>query len=306
MRRAFIAVALLVGCKESPPTLTGPASSASGIPEEKPPVSVAPSNLPSEPDKDRYPLSDDQIAKIVNPTGATEYSGPTGVIEGVIKVKGDPSPMRTFMALPKGCESSSAVHAPIYRAGPKGELADTLVAVLKVPGYVRPSKDDKKVFIKNCSIDPTVIDLSLGQRLMVGNTDTMPYTPQIPAKMLVRRVVIKDMSPVPLFLTQPGAFGMTWLAGAMPGAAVPTATIFVLPSALHTVTGTDGKFRITGIPAGKVTVAASHLDMDEVQKEVEVKAGAEAKVELTLTYKAPPSAAAPSTSGSAKPVPSIR
>jgi hypothetical protein len=310
MRRAFIAFALVCGCKESPPDLSGPAVSASAtataVPPDERALSVPPPVPSTDPDKDRYPLTDDQIAKIVNPAGATEYTGPTGAIEGVIRVKGDPPPLRTFMTLPKGCENAGNVHAPIYRAGPKGELADTLVAVLKVGGYVRPSKDDKKVVIKNCSIDPNVIDLSLGQRLMVGNADSMPYTPQIPAKMLVRRVVIKDMSPVPLFFTQPGVFGLTWLAGAMPGAAVPTATVFVLPNALHTVTATDGKFRISGIPAGKATLTASHLDMDEVQKEVEIKPGAELKVELTLTYKAPTSATAPSASGSAKPVPSIR
>jgi hypothetical protein len=214
--------------------------------------------------------------------------------------------MRTFMAMPKSCDAALPVHGPIYRAGPKGELADTLVAAIGVAGYVRPSKDDKKVVIKNCSIEPTVIDLSLGQRLLVGNADPMPYTPQVPFKMLVHRVVIKDMSPVPLFFTQTGAFGITWLAGAMPGAAVPTATVFVLPNALHAVTGLDGKFRITGIPVGKATIAASHLDMGEAKKEVEIKAGTELKVELTLTYKAPASATAPSSAGSAKPVPPIR
>lgn len=270
---------------------------------EAPPPKVAPSNMPENPDKDRYPLSDDEITKLVNPAGATEYTGPTGAVEGTIKVKGDPPPVRTFMALPKGCDASAPVHGPMYRAGPKGELADALVAVIGVAGYVRPSKEDKKVVIKNCSIDPTVIDLSLGQRLLVGNSDSMPYTPQVPFKMLVRRVVIKDMSPVPLFFTQTGAFGITWLAGAMPGAPVPTATVFVLPNALHTVTGTDGKFRITGIPVGKATIAASHLDMGEAKKEVEIKAGTELKVELTLTYKAPASAAAPSASGSGSPIP---
>jgi hypothetical protein len=307
MRRALLALVVACGCKQGPPDLSKPAPSVSSVPATEASPKPVPSAPPENPDKDRYPLSDDDIAKLVNPTGATEYTGPTGAVEGVITVKGDPPPMHTFMAMPKGCDASSAVHGPVYRAGPKGELADTLVAVIGVAGYVRPSKEDKKVVIKNCSIDPTVIDLSLGQRLMVGNADTMPYTPQVPFKMLVRRVVIKDMSPVPLFFTQTGAFGITWLAGAMPGTAVPTATVFVLPNALHTVTGTDGKFRITGIPVGKATIAASHLDMGEAKKEVEIKAGTELKVDLTLTYKAPPSATA-SASGSSKPapVPSIR
>lgn len=296
--------ASVLSCKEGPPKLEGPAVSISPVSSEPPEIKPPPkANVPAEPTKENFPLTDEQVQAIVNPGKATEYTGPTGVVEGTIKVKGDAPIDRSFIKLPAGCEDAPKVHAPIYRASPKGELADTLVAAIGYAGFVRPSREDKVVTIKNCSIEPTVIDLSLGQRLMIGNADKMPYMPQLPDKPPVRRLALQNMSPVPLFLTQPGAFGMTWLAGALPGSDVPSVMVFVLPNAIHTVTGLDGKFRLTGIPVGKTRITASHFGMDEAFKDVEIKAGVETKVDLTLTYKRPASAA---PSGSASGAPSVK
>lgn len=304
---ALLASVGVVSCKEGPPKLEGPAVTATPLPSEteiKPPIkaNIPPASTGSAPEKDVFPLTDEQVQAIVNPGKATEYTGPTGVVEGTIKVKGDPPIDRTFMKLPAGCEDAWKVHAPIYRAGPKGELADTLVAAIGYSGFVRPSREDKTVTIKSCSIEPTVVDLSLGQRLMVGNADKMPYMPQLPEKTQIHRLAVQGMAPVPMFVTHVGAFGMTWLAGALPGSDVPSIMVFVLPNAIHTVTALDGKFRLTGIPAGKVRITASHFGMDEAFKDVEVKAGSETRLELTLTYKRPGAAA----SGSASTAPSVK
>lgn len=304
----LIAAALGAACKEHPPELKGgptPLPSEMPAPSEtiatKPPIPAA--KPQQDPPSEKFPLNDQQLQDILNPSKATEYTGPTGVVEGTITVKGDPPAIRTFETLPKECEPAKAIHGPAYRAGPKGELADVLIGVRTWTGYVRPSKDDKVVTIKNCSIEPTVIDLSLGQRLMIANADTMPYTPQTAAKMYIKRLAMKGMSPVPIILTSPAAYGLTWLAGALPGADVPTATVFVIPNALHTVTGLDGKYRITGIPVGKAHISASHLGMTEVGKDVTIEAGKELKVDLVLTYKNP-AGAAPSVSAKPSAAPS--
>lgn len=301
----LIATALLGACKEHPPEIKGgptplpsEMAAASETVATKPPQPVVKPHDEPPSDKDKYPLGDEVLQRILNPSKATEYTGPTGVVEGTITVKGDPPAMRTFQTLPKECEVAKAIHAPAYRAGPKNELADVLVGVRTWTGYVRPSREDKVITIKNCSIEPTVIDLSLGQRLMVGNADAMPFMPQTATKMAVQRLALKDMSPVPLIFTSPAAYGLTWLAGAPPGSDVPTATVFVIPNALHTVTNLDGKYRITGIPVGKAHISASHLGMDEVGKDVTIEAGKELKVDLVLTYKNPAGAAG---SASAKP-----
>ncbi len=290
---APLVAASVSGCKEAPPKLTGPAAGASASGSVTPITALSVVTPPIDEDKDKFPLDDKQIQAIVNPGGATDYTGPTGAVEGTIRVKGDPPATKTFMQLPPSCASAVPIHAPAYRAGDEGELADVLVGVIGYSGYVRPSREDKIVTIKNCAIEPTVIDLSLGQRLLVANADPMPYTPQIATKLLVQRVAIQGMSAVPLNITQPGAYGLTWLTGALPGSNVPSATVFVLPSALHMVTGPDGKFRIGNVPVGKVRVTASHLGMPEAAKDVEIKAGEVAKLDLVMEYKAP--AAAPTT-----------
>lgn len=306
---ACLMFAALSSCKEGPPKLEGgptPTAASAAASDENPEIPKPPkANIPAETPGDKFPLNEQQIGQMINPTNATEYTGPTGSVEGTITVKGDPPAIKTFMTLPKECEASAkAIYAPAYRAGPKGELADTLVAAIGVSGFVRPSREDKLVVIKNCAIEPTVIDLSFGQRLMVGNADSMPYMPQIPAKMVIKRLALQGMSPVPVILSQTGAIGMTWLAGAMPGTDVPTVTVFIIPSALHTVTNVDGQFRLTGIPVGKARISASHLGMDESAKDVVVEAGKELKVDLVMTYRNPAAAGAPSTkpSTSAKPI----
>jgi len=308
----LIAAALLVACKEGPPDLKGgPTPKPSGEPGED---EITPSQMPKAnvkpeppPPPEKFPLGDEVLQKILNPSAATEYTGPTGVVEGTITVKGDPPAMKTFQTLPKECEPAKAIYAPAYRAGPKAELADALIGVRTWTGYVRPTKDDKVVTIKNCSIESTVIDLSLGQRLMIGNADAMPYMPQTAQKQIVRRLALKDMTPVPIIHTSPGAYGLTWLAGALPGSDVPTVTVFVIPNALHTVTALDGKYRITGIPVGKAHISASHLGMDEAGKDVTIEAGKELKLDLVLTYKNPAgpagsASASPSTKPSVKPI----
>lgn len=325
---ALLPVALLgVACEEPPKLQDGkvvpsvvappPASSVAVTKLSDPPPVASPGNsggapMPSsDPHADpggKFPLTDVQLDKLMNPSGATEYSGPTGTIEGTVRVKGDAPALRAFQAMPKGCEKATGVYAPVYRAGPKGELADALVGVLQTNGYVRSPRTDKHVVIKDCAIQPRVVDLSLGQRLLVANADDMPYAPQTAlGKTKITRLALKDQSPVPVILSHPGAYGMTWLAGVLPGGSVPELTIFVIPSALHQTTALDGRYRIVGVPAGKnkVYVTASHQGMPEVRKEVEVVAGGTVTVDLELTYAAPggtSASASPSASGPKPPV----
>ena len=276
-----VAAVCLASCKDTPPQLTGTtpteptAYSASALP--------APSSPPMDKHADdAFPLSDDQIRAIVNPSNAPEYIGPTGVIEGTVHVTGDKPLLRNLSVLPDGCERAQKVLGPIYRAGPKGELADALVGVIGVQGFVRPSREDKVVIIRDCVIEPTVIDLSLGQRLMVGSADDAPYMPQTPTKQYVKRIALKGQSPVPLFFTQPAAYAMSWIVGQAPEPGAATVTVFVIPSALHAVTSLDGTYRITGVPVGKAHVTASHLGMPESGQDVDIEAGMVTKVDLRL------------------------
>jgi hypothetical protein len=296
-------VALALACAAPLACKTSKSSQgAAPITSESSRASALPVTPPAPPvPEDKFPLEQSAIDAIVNPSHATEYTGDTGVIEGTVKVSGDPARVRKFIPLPKECEAAVANHAPEYRAGAGGELADALVAVIMTSGFVRPSRADKLVTLKSCSILPTLIDLSIGQRLLVANEDTTPYTPTLPTRQTITRLAIRGQSAVPLFLVAPGAYGMTWLPGMAPGADVPTATVFVLPNALHMATDLTGKYRIAGIPVGKAKLVVSHVGMPEFGKEIEIKAGEVLKLDVPMTYKLP---AAPTAS--AAPAPTIR
>lgn len=295
-----------VAC-DKPPTLTESTPTEPTAYSAAVASSVPPKPSATAPDvSDVYPLSEDEIRAIVNPGNQSEYTGPTGVVEGTITVTGDPPEVTTYPKIPPTCAHGAEVHGATYRKGPKGELEGALVAVIGYSGYVRTPRNDRNITIRNCAIEPPVIDLTLGQRLMVTNDDDVPYMPQVAAKMVVRRIALKGMTPVPVMLTHIAPYALSWLLNESPSPDVPTATVFVLPSPLHVVTTLDGKYRITGIPVGKAKLTVAHLGMNEVMQDLDVKAGEVAKVDIKMTFKGKGAPAAASGSGSAKKPPAIK
>ena len=164
--------------------------------------------------------------------------------------------------------------------------------------FCAPFARRKNVTISNCTVEPRTIDINLGQRLMVTNTDDVPFEPQLRDFEHVHRLALKGQT-VPVFVVRPGIQRLTWITGSAPGMHAPEAIIWAFPNALHQVTGADGRFRITGVPPGKLTLEVSHLYMKHVVREIEVKANAETSVDITMEFHATPAMTATSASASA-------
>jgi plastocyanin len=60
------------------------------------------------------------------------------------------------------------------------------------------------------------------------------------------------------------------------------AAVVVAENPFHAVVGADGSFTLTGVPPGRYTLVAWHVDLGEERTQVTVPAGGAARVDLTL------------------------
>ena len=58
--------------------------------------------------------------------------------------------------------------------------------------------------------------------------------------------------------------------------------VFVTENPYHAMVGSDGRFRIEGVPAGTYTLVVWHTDLGEVEQEVRVSDGAVVRVQIAL------------------------
>ena len=257
---------------------------AAGCSKEKPVVLIqdaAPLNA--------TPLANESVAKQVNPQNLPAYSGPTGSVEGTVFVKGHASTIDgpASYTLCKDEASAIAMYGHTFREGapaaPEGPrwLADAVVAVTGYGNYFIPeTKEARNVTIEGCAFSARTYTLTFGQRLDVKNVSDTFWTPELdPKTTSVLMMAVPRGDAIKLFPKREGYYHLIdrdrrWAL----------ADVYVLRQPLHTVTVREGKYRIDGIPVGKVTVNATHphLGKSEASQAIEIKADAVAHVDLTL------------------------
>jgi carboxypeptidase family protein len=248
------------------------------------------------------PAASSAIAAVLTPPNVPRYQGPVGTVVGVVRVEGDAPPPSTGKAPPAGaCAAAHAAYRHAFRKGPAGELGDAIVGVTGYKGYLLPRGDAVRVPIRECAFSARTYTLTFGQRLEIVNEDRgAKYLPRLDGGRAVSQMVaLTGGEPVKLLPMEPGRYAIAddlnhpWMR----------ADVFVLQYPVHTVSGVDGAFRLENVPVGKVRVHAGHPAIAEgTSREIEVKAGEETRVELTLAYQAPPPSA-PSASPAAPPAP---
>jgi len=237
----------------------------------------------------KSPLPKEVVDAVVNPDHLPEYSGPTGSVEGTILVIGPAAPDVKIDA--QQCPAAIDMYGKLFREGtpaaPNGPrpLADTVVIAVGYSGYYVPERRPaKQVTISaNCAYPTRTITMTFGQRLEVTNQSKYPFAPTIdsevsPAVMMAAPLGMGD--PIRLYPRRPGHSAM----GDFMQPFVKQ-DLYVLRYPLHTVSDSDGHYRIDGVPVGKLAIRALHPAVgSEAQAPVDIVANVVAKVDLTLEY----------------------
>jgi hypothetical protein len=187
-----------------------------------------------------------------------------------------------------------------------------LVAVTGYTGFVPARGDALPVKIHGCAYDHRTLVLTYGQRIEVSNTDPKEtFLPTLegaisPAQM----VAVPGGDSVKLYPTEVGHYALregtnhNWME----------ADVFVLRYPTAVVTDLTGRYRIAGIPVGKVKIsvyvppidAQLHPDVGIARptedREVDVVAGETVQADFVLAYKAPKNPPKPKLQSPARPL----
>lgn len=281
---AFLGAALLAAsCNGGSSATPAPSATPSSL-ASAPVASAAPAASGSAPSyATPDPIPPEKVAAVVNPKGDKPYAGPTGVLRGVIRIKGDPPP-DTGLKIPAKCGEAMATYAKLFRVGQGGAVGDVLVSVTQYDGYVPPAEEAEKITIHGCAFKKRTLVAAFGQRIEVYNLDQVtPYMPFLDgADFRAVMVAIPGGDAVKYYPQEPGHYV---LRDQLPNPFLE-ADVFVLKYATHDVTGLDGQYEIKGIPVGKARVDAFLPIIDETTgQDIEIKEGDVNHADLVLEYK---------------------
>ncbi|HET9960573.1 MAG TPA: hypothetical protein VFQ61_39150 [Polyangiaceae bacterium] len=271
---ALLQAAALGACKKSSPSepAGGPAASASSF--------VLPAPVASG-----IPTPTRDISSVVNPKGEPPYTGPAGKVTGRVRVTGDSAPElpEAVRAISDECAPAREVYGKAFREGVDRALADVLVGVTGYSGYVPPASSVVKVPAAGCAWSARTFALTFGQRIDVEAKDRKAYIPDLlGARMPAQLVALPGGSGSSLYPTSPGRYVLVDSLRIF-----SRAEVLVLKYATHDVTGLDGRFTISGIPAGKVTLSAYFPATGQMlDREVVIPAGGTLEQDLEFAFNA--------------------
>ncbi|HZR83410.1 MAG TPA: carboxypeptidase regulatory-like domain-containing protein [Candidatus Binatia bacterium] len=220
---------------------------------------------------------------------ALAASSETGSIAGQVKLVGDvptlpPQPVYTHTDT-----CGSTVTDERLVVDDQRDLANVVVYVQDAPPGIVASEPPPAMDNLRCRFIPHVVATTVGQTLSIHNSDPFLHDAHawLGTKTLFNRALIKGAT-IREQLDEPGLVHIncnvrhTWMQ----------AYVFVGRDPLHAVTGSDGRFRIDGIPPGTYTVTMWHELVGSQDHKVTVTAGQTTMLDGELAVTAPPPAAA--------------
>jgi hypothetical protein len=240
-----------------------------------------------------FPIPRASVDLVLNPGGVPAYAGPTGSVEGTVRVDGPPAPGVAVNT--SQCPAALETYGKLFREGPASTpdgprpLADAVVVVVGYTGFYLPEKDDAVTvtITRGCAYPTRTIAITYGQRLDIANESRLLFAPAIDESTNLAVMVAPPKGngePVRLYPDKAGYFHLTDHLETY-----VKEDLYVFRHPLHAVTDLAGHYRIDGVPVGKLKVGVHHPTVDaDAESEVDVVAGAVQKVDVTLTYKPKP------------------
>jgi plastocyanin len=194
-------------------------------------------------------------APTVNPVS----SETAGSVTGAIRLDGTPPPADAVqMNSDPYCVENGGAPTPEFAVGSNGMLQNVFVYVKDGLGDLKfPVPETPKVLDqKGCVYQPHVFGLQVGQNLEILNSDsTLHNVHAIPEsnREFNRAQSLAGIKHTHVFSTREVMVPFkcnvhNWM----------TAYVGVLDHPFHAVTGTDGTFRLDGLPPGTYTIEAWH------------------------------------------------
>lgn len=230
------------------------------------------------------PIAPEVISKVVNPRQEQPYDGPVATVRGTVRMTGDapPDQPEILRQIPDGCDRAREFYEKLFREGPGRTVADVFVAVTGYRGYVPQREPVATVEALGCAWSTRTVGLTFGQRLEIAAKDRRAYVPDLLGGRVGVQLIALPGSGSALYPEAPGRYV---LVDSM--RIYATAEVLVVKYATFDVTDVDGKFSISGIPAGPVTVnALLPATGATVQREVVLEPGKDLELNLELHFDA--------------------
>jgi hypothetical protein len=217
--------------------------------------------------------------------------GTAGEITGTITLKGTPPKEKDITPL-KEDATCGKLHTDMptthfYVVGSKGELADVIVSVQGVSGKSTGASAQPAVLDQHgCEYIPQILAVQTDQKIQIKNSDPVLHNihdlPNPDSGNPEKNMAQMPNGPELSFtFAKPEDF-LKFKCDVHPWM---FAWVSVFDHPYFAVSGKDGTFKISNVPAGKYTIKAAHRKAGAVTQEVEVKDDAPAKVDLTLEAK---------------------
>jgi hypothetical protein len=215
---------------------------------------------------------------------AASPQGGNGTIVGTVHLTAIPAPNPVIkMGADPNCLKLNAgkrVTADIVLRGTDGELANVFVNVSGSFPQAPPSNASVTFDQQGCMYHPRVLGAQVGQTLVIKNDDSTLHNIHSISKKYTFDV---SQPPSSVAFNVPLKSDEVMLHVKCNVHPWMTGYIGIANNPYFTVTAEDGKFQISGVPAGKQTIQVWHEIYGSLTQTVDVKAGGTTAVSFTYT-----------------------